>query len=99
MAIEVMDERGLDIRAQQSKHLSQYLGQHFDYIVTVCDLARETCPIFPGDPERIHWSFPDPAAVEDPAARRRAFQSVAIELTTRINFLLVLIQRQRLGQL
>ena len=97
MAIEVMDERGIDIRGQRSKHLSQYLGQNFDYIVTVCDLARETCPIFPGDPEHIHWSFPDPAAVEESAARRRAFQSVATELTTRINFLLVLIQRQRAG--
>jgi protein-tyrosine-phosphatase len=95
MAIAVMDERGIDIRGQHAKHLSQYLGQPFDYIVTVCDLARETCPIFPGDPEHIHWSFPDPAAVEDIAARRRAFESVATELTTRINFLLVLIQRQR----
>ena len=98
MAIEAMDERGVDIRGQRSKHLSEYLGQHFDYIVTVCDLARESCPVFPGDPERIHWSFPDPAAVEGVDARRRAFQMTATELTTRINFLLVLIRRQKSTQ-
>jgi protein-tyrosine-phosphatase len=97
-AIQAMDERGIDIRGQRSKHLSEYLGQQFDYIVTVCDLARESCPVFPGDPERIHWSFPDPAAVEGVDARRRAFQTTATELTTRINFLLVLIRRQHTGQ-
>jgi ArsR family transcriptional regulator, arsenate/arsenite/antimonite-responsive transcriptional repressor / arsenate reductase (thioredoxin) len=97
VAMAVMAERGIDIRGQHSKHLSQYLGQKFDYIVTVCDLARETCPVFPGAPEQIHWSFPDPAAVEEPAARRRAFETVAAELATRINFLLVLIRRQQSG--
>ena len=57
----------------------------------------EICPIFPGIPKQIHWSFPDPAAVEEPAARRRAFETVATELATRINFLLVLIRRQQSG--
>jgi protein-tyrosine-phosphatase/DNA-binding transcriptional ArsR family regulator len=95
LAIQVMNERGINIGGQRSKHLSQYLGQHFDYIVTVCDLAREACPVFPGDPEHIHWSFPDPAAVAGADARRRAFQMTANELTTRINFLLVLIHRHR----
>ena len=94
LAIEVMAERGIDITRQSSKHLAQYQGQKFDTIVTVCDLARETCPIFPGDPEQIHWSFPDPSAVAGLEARRRAFQQIATELTTRINFLLVLIRRQ-----
>ena len=94
LAIEAMAERGIDISGQRSKHLSQYLGQKFDYIVTVCDLARESCPIFPGDPEQIHWSFPDPSAVSGLEARRRAFRQVAAELTTRINLLLVLIRRR-----
>ena len=93
LAIEAMAERAIDISSQRSKHLSQYLGQKFDYIVTVCDLARESCPIFPGDPEQIHWSFPDPSAVSGLEARRRAFRQVAAELTTRINLLLVLIRR------
>jgi len=64
LAIEVMRERGLDISGHRSKHLSEYLHQPFDYVITVCDNAAETCPIFPGSARRIHWSFPDPAAVE-----------------------------------
>lgn len=94
LAIEVMAERGINISDQSSKHLAQYQGQRFDYVITVCDLARESCPIFPGHPEQIHWSFPDPSAVPGVAARRRAFQQIAAELTTRINFLLVRIRRQ-----
>ena len=93
LAIEVMAERGIDISGQTSKHLAQYQGQRFDYVITVCDLARESCPIFPGDPEQIHWSFPDPSAVAGLAARRRAFQQIAAELTTRINFLLARLRR------
>ena len=98
MAIQAMDKRGIDIRGQHSKHLSQYLGQQFDYIITVCDLARESCPVFPGDPEQIHWSFPDPAAVEGTQARQRAFDTIATELITRINFLLVLMRRTQREQ-
>ena len=94
LAVLAMAQRGIDIRGQRPKHLSQYLGRHFDYIITVCDLAREACPVFPGDPQQIHWSFPDPAAVEGAQARQRAFENVAAELTTRINFLLVLIRRR-----
>ncbi|MEO8393081.1 MAG: arsenate reductase ArsC [Chloroflexota bacterium] len=63
-AIETMRQRGIDISGQRSKHLSEYLNQPFDFVITVCDQAAETCPIFPGSAQRIHWSFPDPAAVE-----------------------------------
>lgn len=63
LAIAVMNERGIDISGHRSKHLREYLDQPFDYVITVCDQAAETCPIFPGRAERIHWSFPDPAAV------------------------------------
>ena len=62
-AIQVMRERGIDISSQRSKHLNEYLAQPFDYVITVCDDAAETCPIFPGPARRIHWSFPDPAAI------------------------------------
>ena len=63
-AIQAMAQRGIDISGQRSKHLSEYLDQPFDYVITVCDQAAETCPIFPGKAQRIHWSFPDPAAVQ-----------------------------------
>jgi arsenate reductase (thioredoxin) len=64
LAIRAMDERGIDIHGQRSKHLSEYLQHPFDYVITVCDNAAESCPLFPGKATRLHWSFPDPAAVE-----------------------------------
>ncbi len=62
-AIAAMRERGIDISGQSSDHLSKYLETEFDYVITVCDNAAETCPVFPGKSVRIHWSFSDPAAV------------------------------------
>ena len=61
-AVEAMNEIGIDISGQQSKTLQQYLGQPFDYVITVCDAANEACPVFPGAKQRLHWSFEDPAA-------------------------------------
>lgn len=75
-AIAVMGERGIDISGHWSKSLDQYRSHPFDYVITVCDHAAETCPLFPGRAERIHWSFPDPAAVDDPQARLEAFRQV-----------------------
>jgi arsenate reductase len=72
LAIAAMDERGIDIRSHRSKHLDEYLAQPFDYVITVCDNAAETCPLFPGPARRIHWSFPDPAAAEGSQAERLA---------------------------
>jgi arsenate reductase len=72
LAIAAMDERALDIRSHRSKHLNEYLAQPFDYVITVCDNAVETCPLFPGPARRIHWSFPDPAAVQGSEAERLA---------------------------
>lgn len=72
LAIEAMQERGIDISGHRSKHLDEFRAQPFDYVITVCDSAAETCPIFPGKAERVHWSFPDPAAVQGPEAERLA---------------------------
>lgn len=84
-AIAVMRELGIDISAQRSKSVDEFSGQEFDYVITVCDNAREQCPVFPGKTERIHWSFDDPAAVEgDEAARLAVFRRVRDEISQRL---------------
>ncbi|MCS7325049.1 MAG: arsenate reductase ArsC [Anaerolineae bacterium] len=75
-AIRAMQEIGVDISNQRSKGVEEFLGQPFDYVITVCDDAAESCPTFPGPARRIHWSFPDPAAVEDETERMTAFRDV-----------------------
>lgn len=75
-AIRVMDEIGVDIRSQYSKTYEQFIGQPFDAVITVCDDAAETCPFLPGNYRRIHWSFPDPAAVTGDEAKLQAFRDV-----------------------
>ena len=69
-AIAVMKEIGIDISGHRSKSVDEFVGQPFDYVVTVCDNARDTCPVFPAGTERIHWSLEDPAAVEGSEPRR-----------------------------
>ena len=84
-AIAVMQERGIDISSHRSKHVSEFDGQAFDYVMTVCDAANETCPIFPAGTVRIHWSFPDPAAVQGTEPERlAAFRSVRDALEKRL---------------
>lgn len=61
-AIAVMRELGIDISGQRSKNVDEFQGQHFDYVITVCDHARETCPVFFGAAERLHQGFEDPPA-------------------------------------
>ena len=69
-AIAVMREIGIDISRHRSKSVDEFVGQPFDYVVTVCDNARDTCPVFPAGTERIHWSFEDPAAIEGTEQKR-----------------------------
>jgi arsenate reductase len=84
-AIEVMREIAIDIRSHRSKSVYEFTRQQFDYIITVCDNAKESCPVFPGDAEQIHWSFDDPAAVQgDPETRLSAFRRVREEIADRI---------------
>ncbi len=59
-AIKVMKEIGIDISGHSSKHVDEFLGQKIDYVISVCDNAKESCPIFPGGTTRLHWPFPDP---------------------------------------
>ncbi len=85
LAIEVMGERGIDISGHRSKHLDEFRAQPVDYVITVCDSAAETCPVFPCRAQRIHWSFPDPAAVGgSDAERRAAFREVREAIEARL---------------
>jgi ArsR family transcriptional regulator, arsenate/arsenite/antimonite-responsive transcriptional repressor / arsenate reductase (thioredoxin) len=88
--ITVLRELGIDPSALYAKSLDRFIGERFDYIITVCDRVRDACPAFVGDPNQIHWSFPDPVVVEDPERRLKAFRQVAAELRTRIGYLLLL---------
>ena len=62
--IEVMREIGIDLSDQRSKSVEEFDGQSFDYVITVCDSARQVCPVFPGDGERLHWDIEDPSDIE-----------------------------------
>lgn len=85
LAVQVMRESGIDITGQQSKRLDRFQDQSFDYIITVCDRARDRCPTFPGDNERIHWGFADPAAVTGSEAERiAAFRRARNEIAERL---------------
>jgi protein-tyrosine-phosphatase len=88
-AARVLAARGISLAGHRSKHLDEFAGQHFDYVITVCDKVREICPEFPGQPEPVHWSIPDPAASRDAAAAGcPAFERTAADLDTRIRFLI-----------
>jgi protein-tyrosine-phosphatase len=95
MAVTVLKEQTIDASQLYSKHVDLFATQEFDYVITVCDSARETCPIFLGAPEQIHWSFEDPAAIVDPDERYRSFSRTLVELDNRIKILLALFQRDR----
>jgi arsenate reductase (thioredoxin) len=73
-AIEELRAHGIDWTGHHPKTIDQIRDEPWDLVITVCDNAKETCPILPGHPTFAHWGLPDPAAVEAPEARRRAFQ-------------------------
>jgi arsenate reductase len=80
-AIAVMQEIGIDLAGHRSKHVDEFAGESFDYVLTVCDNARESCPVFPGRTARIHHSFADPAAFEGSQEQRIAvFRKVRDEI-------------------
>jgi arsenate reductase len=80
-AITVMKELGIDISAHRSKHVDEFKGQEFDYVLTVCDNANESCPVFPGQTKRIHKAFEDPATFQGLEAERLAlFRQVRDEI-------------------
>ena len=86
LAVRALAERGIDITQQRSKHLNEFLDLPFDVVITVCDQAAQACPLFPGKAERIHWSFPDPAAVQGTEEDRLAsFRTVRTAIEERLS--------------
>jgi arsenate reductase len=80
-AIAVMKEVGIDITSQRSKHVDEFAGQDFDHVLTVCDNAKESCPVFFSKATRLHHSFNDPAAIDGAEERRLSeFRRVRDEL-------------------
>lgn len=91
-AVRVLREYGIELAGRSPRPLSAFERQPFDYVITLCDRVREACPKFPGPARRVHWSIPDPAASGGTAQDSyRAFQRMAAELHTRIEFLLAAI--------
>lgn len=98
-AVRVMRERGIDIAGRRSKHLDEFVGEPFDYVISLCDRVREVCPEFPARPALVHWSVPDPArAGETDAQTYAAFQRTAEEVAGRIPFLLELIDSTQVSE-
>jgi arsenate reductase len=85
LAVQVLKEIDVDIRRQQSKHVDVFAGEPFDFVITVCDRARQQCPVVPGEHERIHWGFDDPAEATGPEDERlRVFRRVRDEVRHRL---------------
>jgi arsenate reductase len=92
----VLDEAGLDHSWARSKSVTEYLGQTFDYVITVCDQARQNCPVFPGVHETLHWGYEDPAAVEGTEDERlAAFRSTLTMMAGRIQSFITLAKRHQ----
>ena len=89
LVFRTLTELGVDRKRLRSKHLSVFIEQSFDYVITLCDIVREVCPTFPREPEHLHWSLPDPvAAGKSPRAAEAAFRQTADDLMTRTRYLL-----------
>jgi arsenate reductase (thioredoxin) len=96
LTLRILSEAGIDASWARSKSVSEYLGQPFDYVVTVCDEARQVCPVFPGVHQSLHWGYEDPAdAVGTEIERLAVFRRVFIQLGERINQFIPLALRTR----
>ncbi len=85
LALRVMDEAGVDLRGHASKTVDRFIGDAWDYVITVCDTANERCPVFPGGTMRLHWSFEDPSAASGTEEERLpVFRRVRDQISARI---------------
>ena len=96
LTILALAKVGIDIREARSKPVDEFVGQPFDYVITVCDRARESCPYFPGGRETLHWGFDDPAEATGTEAERLAvFERVMGEVSGRVRTFIPLATRGR----
>jgi arsenate reductase (thioredoxin) len=85
LAIEVMEEAGVDISRQKAKNVKDLLKEHYGYVITVCDSARERAPIFPFTPNLVHWSIYDPeSALHSGEEKKNVFRRVRDELRAKV---------------
>ena len=96
LTLRVLAEAGIDAAGARSKSVAEYLGQEFDYVITVCDEARQVCPVFPGVHESLHWGYEDPAeATGSEEDRLAVFRRVFVQLGERINQFIPLARRDQ----
>lgn len=95
-AVRVLDEVGIDWSGAHSKSVTEFIGQSFDYVITVCDRARQTCPVFPGEHNSLHWGLDDPAEIEGTDDQKlEAFRRTRTEVSTRLRPFVELARRAR----
>jgi ArsR family transcriptional regulator, arsenate/arsenite/antimonite-responsive transcriptional repressor / arsenate reductase (thioredoxin) len=93
LTVQVMSEHGIDVAHQRPRHVDEVLAEPFDYVITVCDRAREICPVFPNSPREVHWSIPDPSSVEGTYEEQlQVFRATAREIEKRMEFFLARIR-------
>lgn len=99
MAIAALSERGLDVAGLNSKHVDHFANDKFDLVVTVCDNAKESCPVLPGSRRVVHWPFEDPAAAQgSDAQKQRKFAEVREQIAGRIGSFLATERQSQLGR-
>ena len=95
LTLRILTEAGIDASNARSKSVDEYLGQSFEYVVTVCDEARQVCPVFPGVHESLHWGYEDPAEATGTEEERLAvFRRVFIQIGERVRQFATVTQRQ-----
>jgi arsenate reductase len=95
LTLKVLADAGIDASFVRSKSVNEYLGQVFDYVVTVCDQARQVCPVFPGVHESLHWGYDDPAeATGSEEERLASFRRVFIQIGERVRQFAIVTSRQ-----
>jgi len=95
LTVRVLEDAGIDTSFARSKSVEEYLGQSFDYVITVCDQARQVCPVFPGVHQSLHWGFQDPAEATGTEEERLAVsRRVFVESGERVSRFAMLTRRQ-----